>query len=165
MSTCLLVYLSTFTLPKHVSKRIRRLWVRTLLGKGDRVVDLGLHLPFDLGQVRIVSQTGSLKLCGQARDGVARGPLRFLFFAAVGAGIAALMADPGLEVQYPIPDSTQEVTLRPANLWQYLACAGPIDTPTISSASSWPSQDSRVLFTLTIFPSISVDREPHGARS
>lgn len=63
------------------------------------------------------------------------------FHAIAETNFAALMVSPSLEVQYPIPDSSQEVTLRPASLWQYLACSGSVEAATLGQAVTLPLRD------------------------
>ena len=54
------------------------------------------------------------------------------------ANHGAIMVDPGFEIPYTLPDSTQEVMLRPASLWQYLACAGSVEAATLGQAVTLP---------------------------
>lgn len=63
------------------------------------------------------------------------------FHAIAEMNFAALMANPSLEILYPIPDSSQEVTLRPASLWQYLACSGSVEAATLGQAVTLPLRD------------------------
>ena len=74
-------------------QRVFRRWIGAGLGEGNGIVDFGRDLRFYLIKHRLGDQAVSRQSSGQAHDGIARGPFCFLFFTAVGARVAARMAD------------------------------------------------------------------------